>query len=60
MQQFSNFNHGLTKVFTFFLGQEGQLFANGMTIPDYFFEGDAVWQETPGECPGPGKNAVFL
>jgi hypothetical protein len=46
MQQLSNFNNGLAKVFSFFLGQEGQLLANGITIPDYFFEGDAVWQET--------------
>ena len=46
IQQFSNFNSGLTKVFSFFLGQEGQLLANGIAIPDYFFEGDAVWQET--------------
>ena len=29
-----------------FLGQEGQLLTNGISIPDYFFEGDAVWQET--------------
>ena len=37
MQQLGNFNNGFTKVFSFFLGQEGQLLANGLTIPDYFF-----------------------
>ncbi|MBK6381365.1 MAG: hypothetical protein IPF72_17495 [Chitinophagaceae bacterium] len=38
MQQFSNFNKGFTKVFSFLLGEEGQLLANGMTVPDYFLK----------------------
>lgn len=59
MQQFSNFNHGLSKVFGFFLGQEGQLLANGITIPDYFFEGDAVWQETLVSAQGRGRMPSF-
>ena len=46
IQQFSNFNRGFTRVFSFLLGQEGQLLSIGLTIPDYFLEGDAVWQET--------------
>jgi hypothetical protein len=60
MQQFANFNNGLTKVFSFFLGQEGQLLANGLTIPDYFFEGDAVWQETLVSTQGRGRMASFF
>jgi len=59
MQQFSNFNNGLTKVFSFFLGQEGQLLANGIAIPDYFFEGDAVWQETLVSAQGRGRMPSF-
>ena len=59
MQQFSNFNQGFTKVFSFFLGQEGQLLANGMTVPDYFFEGDAVWQETLVSKQGRGRMPFF-
>ncbi len=59
MQQFSNFNKGFTKVFSFFLGQEGQLLANGLTIPDYFFEGDAVWQETLVSEQGRGRMPSF-
>lgn len=59
MQQFSNFNKGFTKVFSFFLGQEGQLLANGMTVPDYFFEGDAVWQETLVSKQGRGRMPSF-
>ncbi|WP_462252440.1 TolB-like translocation protein [Ferruginibacter sp.] len=60
MQQFSNFNKGLTKLFSFFLGQEGQLFANGLFLPDYFFEGDAVWQETLVSAQGRGRMPAFF
>ena len=59
MQQLSNFNRGFTKLFSFFLGQEGQLLANGITIPDYFFEGDAVWQETLVSAQGRGRMPNF-
>ncbi|MFN8251476.1 MAG: hypothetical protein U0V75_06300 [Ferruginibacter sp.] len=59
IQQFSNFNKGFTKVFSFFLGQEGQLFANGLFLPDYFFEGDAVWQETLVSQQGRGRMPSF-
>jgi len=59
MQQFSNFNKGFTRAFSFFLGQEGQLLANGMTVPDYFFEGDAVWQETLVSEQGRGRMPSF-
>lgn len=60
MQQFSNFNHGFTKVFSFLFGQEGQLLANGLAIPDYFFEGDAVWQETLVSKQGRGRMPSFF
>lgn len=60
MQQFSNFNEGLTKVFSFLLGQEGQLLANGISIPNYFFEGDAVWQETLVSTQGRGRLPFFF
>ncbi len=59
IQQFSNFNKGITKLFTFFLGQEGQLFANGLFLPDYFFEGDAVFQETLVSAQGRGRMPSF-
>lgn len=60
MQQFSNFNKGITKLFSFFLGQEGQLLANAIFLPDYFFEGDAVWQETLVSAQGRGRMPSFL
>ncbi|MBC7536580.1 MAG: hypothetical protein H7258_12885, partial [Ferruginibacter sp.] len=59
MQQLANFNKGITKIFSFFLGQEGQLLANGITIPNYFFEGDAVWQETLVSNQGRGRMPYF-
>lgn len=59
IHQFRNFNHGLSKVFSFFLWQEGQLLANGITIPDYFFEGDATWQETWMSPQGRGRMPAF-
>ncbi len=59
IQQFSNFNNGLTKLFSFLLGEEGQLLANGITIPDYFFEGDAVFQETITTQQGRGQLPAF-
>lgn len=59
IQQFSNFNKGITKLFTFFLGQEGQLFANGLFLPDFYFEGDAVYQETLVSMQGRGRMPSF-
>ncbi|MFM2360734.1 MAG: hypothetical protein RLY16_2727, partial [Bacteroidota bacterium] len=60
MQQFANFNNGFTKVFSFLFGQEGQLLANALVIPDYFFEGDAVWQETLVSKQGRGRMPSFF
>lgn len=60
VQQFSNFGTGFTKLFSFFLGEEGQLLANGMTVPDYFFEGDAVFQETLVSSQGRGRMPYFF
>lgn len=60
VQQFMNFGTGFTKLFSFFLGEEGQLLANGMTVPDYFFEGDAVFQETLVSSQGRGRMPWFF
>jgi hypothetical protein len=59
VQQYNNFNNGLTKVFNFFLGQEGQAIANGLTIPQWFFEGDAVYAETKLTTQGRGRLPLF-
>jgi hypothetical protein len=60
VQQLMNFGTGFTKAFSFFLGEEGQLLANGMTVPDYFFEGDAVFQETLVSSQGRGRMPYFF
>src|SRR5687768_1990534 len=46
VQQYSNFRRGLSKAFYVAFGQEGQALANNLAIPDWFYEGDAVYQET--------------
>jgi hypothetical protein len=60
IQQFSNFNNGLTKLFSAILGEQGQLLANGITVPNYFFEGDAVYQETITTNQGRGQLPSFF
>lgn len=60
VQQYSNFNKGLSHVATFFLGQQGQLVANALAVPDWFFEGDAVYNETKLSKQGRGKLPLFL
>ncbi|RTL60713.1 MAG: hypothetical protein EKK37_00730 [Sphingobacteriales bacterium] len=60
VQQYNNFNKGLTKVFSFFAGEQGRALANAITIPDWFFEGDAVFQETLVSEQGRGRMASFM
>lgn len=60
VQQYNNFNHGLAKVFRIFGGDGGQALANALTIPDWFFEGDAVWAETAFSEMGRGRRPYFL
>ena len=59
VQQYNNFNNGLTRVFNFFLGEEGRAVANGLTIPDWFYEGDAVHAETALTPQGRGRLPLF-
>ena len=55
VEQYSNFNHGLSKAFSVLFGEEGQAFANSLAVPDWFFEGDAVWNETSFSQQGRGR-----
>lgn len=59
VQQYNNFNNGLTKAFNFFLGQEGRAVANGLTVPEWFFEGDAVHAESALTPQGRGRLPLF-
>lgn len=60
VQQYNNFNRGLSKAFHFLFGQEGQALANALTIPDWFFEGDATYQETKVSPQGRGRLPYFF
>ena len=60
VQQYNNFNKGLSKFASIILGQEGRALANAAAIPDWFFEGDAVFNETKLSQQGRGKLPLFL
>ncbi|MFT3844722.1 MAG: hypothetical protein QM725_06705 [Lacibacter sp.] len=59
IQQFSNFNQPVQKLFGVLLGQQGQVLAMG-SVPDWFFEGDAVVQETVTTKQGRGRMPEFF
>lgn len=60
VQQYNNFNNGLSKVIGTLFGQEGYVVATGASIPDWFFEGDAVYTETILSQQGRGRLPLFL
>ncbi len=60
VQQYSNFNKGLSSVASILLGEQGLALANSAAIPDWFFEGDAVYNETKFSPQGRGKLALFI
>ena len=59
VQQYNNFNHGLTKAFNVVLGEEGRAIANSLTVPPWLFEGDAVHAETALTPQGRGRLPYF-
>ncbi len=59
VQQYSNFNKGFSHVASLVLGQEGLALANAAAIPDWFFEGDAVDNETLYSNQGRGRLPLF-
>ncbi len=60
VQQYNNFNKGFSRFASLILGQEGQALANAASIPDWFFEGDAVFNETKLSGQGRGALPSFL
>lgn len=60
VQQYSNFNRGWSKVAAVLFGQQGQDVANAAAIPNWFFEGDAVYNETMLSHQGRGRLPAFL
>ena len=60
VQQYNNFCVGLSKAFYILFGQDGLAFANSLSVPNWFFEGDAVFQETLVSQQGRGRLPLFL
>ncbi len=59
IQQYMNYRKGLSKLAFFIAGEEGQAVANSAAVPDWFFEGDAVFQETLVTEQGRGRLPEF-
>lgn len=59
VQQYNNFDVGLSHLFKVLLGDEGQALANNAAIPNWFFEGDAVFSETDVSMQGRGRLPFF-
>ena len=60
VQQYMNYRKGLSKAAYIILGEEGQAVANSAAIPNWFFEGDAVFQETAVSSQGRGRLPYFF
>lgn len=60
VQQYMNYRKGLSKAAYIILGEEGQAVANSSAIPNWFFEGDAVFQETAVSSQGRGRLPYFF
>lgn len=60
VQQYMNFRKGVSKWAFYILGEQGQGLANSMAVPDWFFEGDAVFQETGLSPQGRGRLPDFF
>jgi hypothetical protein len=60
VEQYSNFNHGLSKAFSILLGEQGQAFANALSIPDWFFEAMLYGMKTAFSEQGRGRLPGFF
>lgn len=60
VQQYNNFDRGWSRVIGKLFGENGQALANAVAIPDWFFEGDAVYNETLHSPQGRGRLPAFM
>ncbi len=60
VQQYNNFRTGISKAVYYLFGEQGQALANALVIPDWFFEGDAIHQETQYSNQGRGNIPYFF
>jgi hypothetical protein len=60
VQQYNNFRNGLSKTMYYLFGEEGLAVATNASVPDWFYEGDAVYNETILTRQGRGRLPLFL
>src|SRR6201996_8448091 len=60
VQQYNNFNVGVSHVLKIIFGEGGQAAGNELSVPNWFFEGDAVFNETHVSDQGRGRLPYFL
>lgn len=60
VQQFNNFNKGISRLFYVLAGEYGLSFINSTAIPNWFWEGDAVYSETLLSTQGRGRLPYFF
>jgi hypothetical protein len=60
VQQFNNFRNGLSNLFYYLFGESGWLVGINISVPDWFYEGDAVYNETITTNQGRGRIPYFL
>jgi len=59
VQQFINFRNGLSSLLYYLFGESGWLVGINASVPDWFFEGDAVYNETVTSNQGRGRIPFF-
>jgi hypothetical protein len=60
VQQVNNFNNGLSKFMKMISGEQGYDLAINAAIPNWFYEGDAVYAETALSHQGRGRLPQFM
>jgi hypothetical protein len=60
VQQFNNFRNGISKLMGTLFGEEGYALAVSASVPDWFYEGDAVYHETILSKQGRGRLPLFM
>jgi hypothetical protein len=60
VQQYNNFNVGFRVFLHILFGEGGQALGNDLSVPNWFFEGDAVFNETHVSEQGRGALPYFF
>lgn len=60
VQQYNNFRKGVSKAFYYLFGEQGLELVNSAAVPNWFWEGDAVYQETSLSEQGRGRVPAFF